>query len=65
MSGATTTAPGGKPKRVRKAPGPMTATKAIASITKVREKAGEAEESILAQLPEGERIRVVAFLEAK
>lgn len=63
-AGTTTAAPNGKPKRTRKAPGPMTATKAIADITKLREKSAITEEQILAQLPEADRVRVVAFLEA-
>lgn len=64
---ATTTAatPTPKPKRVRKAAGPMTPNKAITDITKVRSKALEAEDTILAQLPEADRKRVIAFLEAE
>lgn len=64
MTTATTAAPSGKPKRVRKEPGPMTATKAIADIVKLRDKAQTAEAQVLAALEPADRKRVVAFLEA-
>lgn len=50
------------PARTRKPAGPMTATKAIADITKLRAKAVATEDEILAQLPEADRKRVIAFL---
>lgn len=59
----TSTPPNGKPKRERKAPGPMTATKAISDITKLRGKAKADEAKILEQLGEADRKRVQAFLE--
>lgn len=62
MSNATTAA---TPPRKRPAPGPMTTTKAIVDITKVRTKAAEAEDTILAQLSEADRKRVIAFLGAE
>lgn len=70
MTTATTTAaPNGKPKRE---PKPMTAARAIETITKLREKhvenintlAGkkrEKEDEILEQLPKADRSRVLAF----
>lgn len=64
-AGTTTATPSGKPKRERKPPAPMTPTKAISDIVKLRAKADQAEADILAQLPEGDRVRVVAFLEAE
>lgn len=48
--------------RTRKPAGPMTATKAIGAITKLRAKALENEAEILEQLPEADRKRVSAFL---
>jgi hypothetical protein len=60
----TTTTPNGKPKRERKAPGPMTPTKALDAIAKLRDKAKSDEGKILAQLSDADRARVQAFLEA-
>lgn len=65
MTTATAVAPNGKPKRVRKDPGPMTATRALNEIQKLRDKSAVAEANILAQLPESDRIRVCAFIEAQ
>ncbi|HUS27585.1 MAG TPA: hypothetical protein VMZ53_03730 [Kofleriaceae bacterium] len=65
MTATATATPAGKPKRERKPPAAMTPTKAIADIVKLRAKALEAEDTILAQLPEADRKRVIAFLEAE
>lgn len=63
MTAATTAA--ATPGRKRAAPGPMTAAKAIRDIERLRAKASETEDTILAQLPETDRNRVIAFFGAK
>lgn len=52
-----------KPKRTRKPAGPMTATKAISVIAKIRDKAKNDEAKVIAALPEADRDRVLAFVE--
>lgn len=66
MTQATTTAasPNNKPKRTRAPAGPMTPTKALAAIARIRDKATTDEEKILAQLPEADAARVAKFLES-
>lgn len=61
MTQAQTTT-NGTPKRTRKPAGPMTPTKALAAIAKLRDKAKADEVKILEQLAEPDRAKCIAFL---